>query len=304
MRSNLFVVAVAAAAAVMCVSVNAQPDFSQLSMFEVDEVRSLYRNVRVIEGGGIRCITFGRRGNMQTCIDPKQPKKMVLDYTKALMTAFYMRPEPQRVLVVGLGGGVLPLAIQQAFPGAHVDVVEIDPAVARSAVVHFGFAENNKLSLSVQDGRVFVRKQRRKGMKYDVVLLDAFEQSNVPDHMTTKEFLQELRDILTNDGVIAANSFQGTPLVPFENATYQAVFGTIHKLDTEHGNRIIFSRVGGMPPAIDLVDRAKALSVRFSDFAIASESAVAAIGVVEQQKGVNPLTDQFSPGNLLLSLRP
>lgn len=301
MQSNRF--AVAAAAAVMCLSVNAQPDFSKISMFEVDEVRSLYRNVRVIEGGGLRCITFGRRGNMQTCIDPKQPKKMVLDYTKALMTAFYMRPEPQRVLVVGLGGGVLPLAIQQAFPGAHIDVVEIDPAVARSAVAHFGFVENTQLSLSVQDGRVFVRQQRRKGVKYDTVLLDAFEQSNVPDHMTTKEFLQELRDILTADGVIAANSFKGTPLVPFENATYQAVFGTIYQSGTESGNRIIYSRMGGMPPTVDLANRAKALNVQFNEFAISPGSMVAAIGVVEQQKGVSPLTDQFSPGNLLLSLR-
>lgn len=302
MRINLL--AAAAAAALMCVTANAQPDFAKIPMSDIDEIRSLYRNVRVIEGGGLRCITFGRRGNMQTCIDPKQPQKMVLDYTKALMAAFYMRPEPTRVLVVGLGGGVLPIAIQQAFSGAKIDVVEIDPAVARSAFTYFGFAENDKLSLSVQDGRVFVRQQRKKGVKYDVVLLDAFDSSYVPDHMITREFLGEVRDILTADGVVAANTFQGSQLVPFENATYQAVFGSIHKLDTAHGNRIIYSRMGGMPSASSLMDRAKALSVKFNDFAIASESAVAAIGVVDQQRGVNPLTDQFSPGNLLLSLHP
>lgn len=55
-----------------------------------------------------------------------------------------------RVLVVGLGGGALPMYLHDAL-GLSVDCVELDPAVAGLARRHFGFADVASLpSLTVR----------------------------------------------------------------------------------------------------------------------------------------------------------
>ncbi|CAI5982414.1 unnamed protein product, partial [Closterium sp. NIES-65] len=46
-----------------------------------------------------------------------------------------------RILCLGLGGGSLPLFLAHALPSAHVDAVEIDPAVIAAAMRHMGFPE-------------------------------------------------------------------------------------------------------------------------------------------------------------------
>ncbi|CAI5951662.1 unnamed protein product [Closterium sp. NIES-65] len=46
-----------------------------------------------------------------------------------------------RTLCLGLGGGSLPLCLAHALPSAHVDAVEIDPAVIAAAMRHMGFPE-------------------------------------------------------------------------------------------------------------------------------------------------------------------
>ncbi|CAI5462911.1 unnamed protein product [Closterium sp. Yama58-4] len=46
---------------------------------------------------------------------------------------------PLRVLCLGLGGGSLPLFLAHELPSAHIDAVEIDPAVIAAARQHMGF---------------------------------------------------------------------------------------------------------------------------------------------------------------------
>ena len=45
---------------------------------------------------------------------------------------------PVRVLVIGLGGGSLPIYIHSKFPLSNVHVVEIDPAIVRSVKIIWG----------------------------------------------------------------------------------------------------------------------------------------------------------------------
>jgi hypothetical protein len=47
--------------------------------------------------------------------------------------------QPLRVLCIGLGGGTLPLFISQHFPGAEVDVAEVDPVVVDAATRAMAF---------------------------------------------------------------------------------------------------------------------------------------------------------------------
>ena len=62
---------------------------------------------------------------------------------------------------------------------------------------------------------------------YDLVMLDAFNEDYIPEHMLTREFLQELKAVMTPNGTIVANTFSGTELYDHESTTYKAVFGPL-----------------------------------------------------------------------------
>src|SRR5688572_5636343 len=92
----------------------------------------------------------------QTSLYPDRPHELVLPYTKALAASVVFRPQPRRVLIVGLGGGALPAFLRKHFPEAHVTAVELDPAVIDVARRFFGFKEDDKLKAIAGDGRKFI----------------------------------------------------------------------------------------------------------------------------------------------------
>lgn len=125
--------------------------------------KSLYRNIVVAEGSGYRCMKFGRIHALQTCISMENPSKLALNYTRGLLTGLYITESPRKVLILGLGGGVLPMALRTLDPLMEINTVELDPSVAKVARSHFGYKEDALLRTHIADARVFVRQQRRAG---------------------------------------------------------------------------------------------------------------------------------------------
>ncbi len=96
--------------------------------------KALYREVLVYEEDGERRMCFTRqcRIGRQSCINLSAPKRFALNYTRMMMAGtLFTGPAPQRVLIIGLGGGSIPTALREILPQAQIDVVEIDPAVTR-----------------------------------------------------------------------------------------------------------------------------------------------------------------------------
>ena len=175
----------------------------------VHSERSLYREVLVYENGDVRCMCFTRncRVGRQSCLDTRHPNRMVMHYPQLMLGALYVNPAPQSVLIVGLGGGTLPRALRQLLPDARIDVVEIDPAVVRVANRYFDFAASDKTHVIESDGRVYVKRALRTAQRYDLIMLDAFDHEYIPEHLLTREFLQEAQSLLSPQGVLAANTF-------------------------------------------------------------------------------------------------
>jgi len=266
---------------------------------ELHTERSLYRNIFVVEDGDIRCMKFGRNtGGRQTCQSRSDPDRMVFDYTRMMMAALYLNPSPQRILVIGLGGGTLPGALQKLLPAANIDVAEIDPAVVRVAGKYFGFAPGPRTSVFEEDGRVFAKRMAKQGIRYDLIMLDAFDHEYIPEHMLTREFLQEIKALLTPDGVLAANTFATSKLYDFESATYFSVFGQFYRL--KRGNRVILVRRSGLPEREELTRNADALQARLAPLGAEKEWLLPMFGVESGwPSNTRVLTDQYSPSNLL-----
>ena len=263
--------------------------------------KSLYRNILVVESeDGYRCMKFGRLHARQTCIHLAQPQRLVLNYTKGLLAALYMAPAPRKVLIIGLGGGVLPMTLRALDAQLEIDTVELDPAVVKVARSHFRYQEDARLRTHVQDARVFVRQQQRRGAAYDVVLVDAFDRDYIPEHLLTREFLQQLHSLLTPSGVLAANTFTAGALSRHEAATYQSVFGQLYQLELAGGNRILLARRDGLPPLPDVQHHARLWDERLAAFGAMSVDLLPRLTLQPPAIGVKVLTDQYSPANLLL----
>lgn len=105
-----------------------------------------------------------------------------------------------RVLMIGLGGGTISRQITAFYKDASIDAVEIDRCVAELASKHFDMGDANVI---VADGAEFVK---RAGSHYDLIILDAFEGSKVPEAFVNREFFEDAYKILSEDGMLAINS--------------------------------------------------------------------------------------------------
>ena len=270
------------------------------SMKLLHSERSLYREVLVYEDGSQRCMCFTRncRIGRQSCMDMQHPDRLQLNYTRMMLGSLYLNPNPRSILIVGLGGGSLPRALLQLLPTANIDVAEIDPAVVSVAHKYFSLPLNPRLRVIEADGRVFVKRAIREQRRYDLIMLDAFDHEYIPEHLLTREFLSEVRTLLTPDAVLAANTFSSSRLYDHESTTYAAVFGRFFNVKKE--NRVILFPNAREPSAAELAAASEKLDPSLKPFGVDSSALVALFSTqVDWDKTARVLTDQYSPANLL-----
>lgn len=267
--------------------------------------RSLYRNIFVTQNGDERCMLFRwpRPLGRESCKLLHDPEKLIFDYTQMMLTGLYLNPNPKRILIIGEGGGTIPTALQEMFPNTQLDLVELDKAVDGVARNYFEFKPGPNTHVFIEDGRVYVKRVAAQKPNYDLVLLDAFDADYIPEHMLTKEFLEEVRTIMVPRGVIVANTFSDSALYDHESATYRAVFGPFFNLKL--ANRIILGRVGGLSPD-DLASARKnaaLVEAQFKRRGTGEDFLLPLLDTkVDWDQDARILTDQYSPSNLLNAL--
>ena len=266
--------------------------------------RSLYRQIVVYQEGSVRCMRFTRLASArQSCVDLADRPRLVFEYLRMMIGALYLAPAPQSVLVIGLGGGTLVDALQRTLPDAAVDAVELDPAVVRVAKAYFDFQPGPRTHVHEEDGRVFVKRALRAGRRYDLVMLDAYDHEYIPEHMLTREFLEEVKGILAPHGVVAANTFSGSRLYDHESATYAAVFGRFFNL--KRSNRVILLRKDGLPDTQTLRANADTLRPKLGPTGIDPAWLLSLFDTrVDWPADARVLTDRYSPSNLLNASPP
>ncbi|HWL62924.1 MAG TPA: fused MFS/spermidine synthase [Steroidobacteraceae bacterium] len=268
----------------------------------VHSERSLYREVLVYEDSDERCMCFTRmcRIGRQSCLNLKRPREFALNYTHMVMGGllFTTNTAPKSVLVVGLGGGTIPTALREVLPEATIDAVEIDPAVTKVARRYFGFKDDNKLKVHEMDGRVYVKRAIREGRKYDAILLDAFDHEYIPEHLLTREFLEEVKSLLSPGGVLVGNTFSSSRLYNHESTTYAAVFNTFYNLKA--ANRVIVARPAGLPTPQQMAARAQDFELALRGYGVDVKKVLTMFSTEpDWDRSARVLTDQYSPANLL-----
>jgi spermidine synthase len=112
----------------------------------------------------------------------------------------------------GLGAGVA----VTSFTRQNIDttVVEIDPAVYNASRQYFGLPDFGSDRVFLEDARLVVAEKRRLALqygvsnidKYDYVVHDCFSGGEVPAHLFTLQFWEDLSIIMNPEGVVAVVS--------------------------------------------------------------------------------------------------
>jgi spermidine synthase len=205
----------------------------------IHETRSQFNHITVRDGtDGVRRLFFDD-GATQSAMRLNAPNDLYLPYARTIMCGLAVVPQPKRILIVGLGGGTMPTYLRSIYPDVHIDIAELDPAVADVAKRFFNFREDEKMKIHIGDGRRFIETTENK---YDIIFLDAYGADSIPYSLATREFLLATRKQLAENGIVVGNiwSQASNRLYYAMTRTYLDVFEELHILRAPASQNRIF----------------------------------------------------------------
>lgn len=152
--------------------------------------------------------------------------------------------DDQDVLVLGMGSGTYATQLAGYFDNINVTGVEIDEKITDLAHEYFELPEDT--DVTTYDGRAYLAADDKK---YDVIMVDAYQDITIPFQMSSKEFFEEVRDHLNPDGVMVVNmnmymddDSETEPTInTYLTDTIYDVFGNVNAIDIPNSmNRVLF----------------------------------------------------------------
>ncbi len=272
---------------------------------------SAYNQITVEDSGGYRLLRFN--GSMETRMWLPNPLFGHFEYTEYFQMPLLWNPKPQRMLLMGLGGGSTVRAFQHYYPDIHLDTVELDPKVAQVAKQFFHVKEHEKHKIHFSDGRLFLRQN--KAHKYDAILMDAYTSNqfgtHIPFHLATKEFFALAADDLTENGALVFNvigTYDGwrSDIVGSMYQTLKSVFPHVYHFQASDTRNIVMLAVKSKEPLTSASLKNKVAILRAARPRLPKffGPRVARIRATPPKSAANAgvLTDDFAPpGGLLKS---
>jgi spermidine synthase len=202
--------------------------------------------------------------------------------------------KPLSVLVLGNGTGTFARQCRRYFPSCRVEGVEIDGRITALACRYFDMPE--EIAVTEYDGRAFLAAV---DTKYDVILVDAYQDITIPFQMSSIEFFTLVRAHLNDGGVMVVNMNMHADGAESINArlcdTIAAVFPVCMSVDVPYStNRELFAAVDG-----DLAARLARGAARLPEGALKNLMERVQSGLRPVNAGGRVLTDDRAPVELL-----
>jgi spermidine synthase len=116
-------------------------------------------------------------------------------YVHRVATYASMKPAGSKVLLAGMGGGLL--AQKLSLLGYELDVVDLDERMEKVSAEYF--ARTAKMNVLTDDIRHYLHVARSK---YDIIILDVSLGENQPSYVYTQEAFSSINRILKDDGLL------------------------------------------------------------------------------------------------------
>ena len=198
------------------------------------------------------------------------------------------------ILVLGNGTGTFATQCLRYFPGVRAEGVEIDGSITELAEEYFELPE--EVNVTTYDGRAYLQAL---DSKYDVIMVDAYQDITIPFQMASLEFFELVRDHLNEGGVMVVNmSMRGNgegSLNEYLADTIAHVFPEVCTVDvTGSTNRELFAGMDGA-----LMTAFDSDLARTDDAALAEMMHTVREHIVPYEPGSYCMTDDMAPVELL-----
>lgn len=197
------------------------------------------------EERGVRYLHFGTEW-VQGAMRINKPDRIELEYAEQMMAWLLFLETPKRIVQLGLGAAALTKFAYRFLPRAHVEAVELNPAVVVAARTMFALPPDDaRLTVHETDAWDFVNDRANHGTigALQIDLYDATARGPVLD---TVAFYRAVRACLTGAGVATINLFGDHPSFVRNMKHLNAAFdGRVIALPEVHeGNRIALAFSG------------------------------------------------------------
>ena len=105
-----------------------------------------------------------------------------------------------KILILGMGTGTFAEQCRKYFPAAQITGVEIDEKITALAQKYFDLPAD--VEVVTYDGRAFLQADANR---YDVILVDAYQDITIPFQMSSTEFFSLVENHLAAGGVMVVN---------------------------------------------------------------------------------------------------
>ena len=121
----------------------------------------------------------------------------------------------------------MPRLLAQRYSQSQIDVVEIDPELLPIARQYFYYRDPANVRPIFQDARVFLERSTEQ---YDIVLVDVYNDGDVPTSLVTQEYATALKRHLRPQARVVVNMIASRqpacqPLFAAQDAPYAALLG-------------------------------------------------------------------------------
>jgi len=218
----------------------------------------------------VRSLVFVRDSGeeaQESLVDLDRPYELHFQYLQYMFASYLFQPKPEKVLIVGVGGGSMIHFLERYDPQVEIEAVEIDPTVVDMAQKYFRVRNGGKVNLVIADA---VKYLERTESQYDVIYMDAFlkpsrdtDGTGAPVRLRTTDFYQTVQKKLKPSGLVVFNL---NPHQGLDNdlAVLRKSFPQIYvfRLPTQQGLVVVASAARKRVTPADLTSKADQLDRR------------------------------------------
>jgi spermidine synthase len=181
--------------------------------------RSYYDGVR----GKFRMLQFSFDA-IQGIINMDHPQTLVAPYSRIAVDLIdHYGFDFKKGFIIGHGIGT----VSSYYADKYLLTAEIDPLVVEVSKKYFGHTGKNVL---IGDGKALLINQGAKSQ--DIIFLDAYSGTEIPSHLTTKEFFSLTNEKLSDQGILILNY--------------------IGKIDNDNFLRTLYARISEIFPYVQV----------------------------------------------------
>lgn len=155
----------------------------------------------IVDTESERLLKFSENA-LQSRMRLDDPYALIAPYTRQMMSFLLFVPDPEHILLIGLGGGSMAKFCYRHLPYTRITVVESDARVIALRDAFYIPADDHRFHVVHDDGARYVARQAQPA---DAILVDAFDEAGVSPSLATRDFFHGASRLLSSTGVLIMN---------------------------------------------------------------------------------------------------